>query len=316
MQRSLFLLFSLWAACFLCLPAPDAFARRVEECGVERVNYVRGQSCPAELFFEAATSACGAATYKARSDKSCPGYVSKDVVTLPESYSPPPCPAGYRETKRTLVPGCPECNKPRSDKFVVTCERPEFIPTCRLPAFGPETYKTCRHRSHGIELRTACIQTPVFLDCDVLMTRVELDSYLAQVVRTIPVTGPLLVSNEGLIAKLSGNADALACLIGSWEDDPLHAPVITQLQSDFFKLTGRTYTPDACTGGSHQSFACAPGDSSDICIAQKAVTDARSLFASLLSEVTALRGDVVPRSNAAYRDRLDALSLELSRYLP
>lgn len=310
----------LMASCAFSLfvSIPEASARRVEECGVEYYDYQRASSCPAESFFVARTQACGVEQFNAKRDKSCPGYLSRDVTTRSGRGSAAvSCPSGYRETGRSQSGGCAECNKPQNHPVTttVTCERAEFVPTCRLQAFGVESFKSCRHSSHGVEVYTACVQLPIFNDCAILKTRTELDAFLQEKERSIPVTGRLLVSNQGLVASLSGNADALACLIKTWESDPLYTDIVDQLRGNFQNLTGRGYTPDSCTGQSNPTFSCAPGDTSEICRAQFAVADARSYFLEVSGEVAALRDDVVPRNESRYRDALDALSSKLAEFL-
>jgi hypothetical protein len=284
---------------FLALASPlsPAFARRVEECKVERVDYLRGPSCAPEIFNVGTSMSCPG-SIKADSYPRCVcdrynGICSPGVGTCATA---PACKAGYRQDAFNNGNGNP--NGP----FYVGCYRSEAPASCRLPAFG-------------VELYSACIPQTVWNDCPILKTRAELDSFLEQMDRSLPSYGSLFLSNRALIAKLTSNAGALACLVKNWDGNPLHEDLVAEMKKNFKNLTGRKYRESACKNEVPERISCAASDTTEVCVAQRDVDVASEFLKSSLDEVTLLVGDVVPASDPAYRQRLEAIAEDLAGYL-
>jgi hypothetical protein len=280
--------FMLIAVIVAALSAPTlpALARRVEECGVERVNFLRGPSCAPEVFAESRSAACGVQSFKEAKDKICAGKEGSDFFTQCRRYLE--CPSSG------LSPCMPRCEefvpKPAgfheesiyngmgflwsSEAFWVRNGK-SF--KCRNKAFSVESYKSCRHPSHGVERYAACIPEMVFADCAILKTRTELDAFLETVEDDLPLFGRLYVSNKALIAKLSDNVGSMACLVEKWDGNPLHVDIVDQLKGDYAKLSGKAYVPGDCSSALESRVTCPADSRDDVCVAQANVDSALRL---------------------------------------
>jgi|GEM_PF-6351535 len=302
---------------FLALSSPlsPAFARRVEECKVERVDYLRGPSCAPEVFFDKRSRACPVERYNQYTVASCVGAGNYkptcakweyNFTGLHKCLAPVAQPAGYHKESFTFAVG------DYDDYYWVKNGR-SF--TCRSPANGVESYKSCRHPDHGVELFSACIRQTVWNDCPILKTRAELDSYLEQMDRLLPSYGSLFLSNRALIAKLTSNSNVLACLIKDWDDDARYADLVSQMKKNYRSISGQKYRESACESDVSERISCASDDASEVCVAQRDVDVAGEFLKSSLDEVTLLVGDVVPSSEPAYKQRLEGIAADLVGYL-
>lgn len=178
---------------------------------------------------------------------------------------------------------------PRPEPYCLTSIS-RFVPR---PELGPERFKTCEIRK----------------------TRVELDAFIEQTNSTLPVYGSLYVSNRALIAKLTRNANALACLVKTWDGNPRHVDLVAEMKNSYKNLTDQEYSEAACRSDVPESIACVTDDVSEVCTAQRSVDTAREFIKSTVDEVTLLIGDVVPASDPAYRQRLESLAAEFAGYM-
>lgn len=147
-----------------------AFARRVEECGIERVIYSRGSVCAVEAYFEGASLAC-------------PGSqpVKTEVVCEENGFD-------LFTRKRCDAKQCPRgWYASLQSEFRLECTLPASLNSCQLPVFG-------------VRLYTACIAENVYNDCSIRKTRTELDAFLANLETARPAMADLYVSNKALIA--------------------------------------------------------------------------------------------------------------------
>jgi len=309
--------FSLLLGSFLALSSQlsPAFARRVEECKVERVDYLRGPSCAPEAYFEKRSGACGVELYNQFTTPSCVGAGNYKPTCAKWEYhftgshkclQPVPQPAGYHKEAYTFAVG------DYDDYYWVKNGR-SF--TCRAPANGVESYKSCRHPNHDVELFSACIPQPVWNDCAILKTRAELDAFIEQSDRSLPFYGALLLSNNALIAKLTSNANALACLVKEWDGDARYVDLVAQMKTSYRNIAEKEYSESSCQINAPESIACAADDVTEVCVAQRNVVSARDFLRSNYDEVTNLIGDVVPSSDPAYRLRLESLASEIAEHL-
>lgn len=90
--------------------------------------------------------------------------------------------------------------------------------------------------------------------------------------------------------------------------------MVEQLKAEFLAMTGAKYTAIACKSDAISRFSCDQTPDDNLCKAQASVDKARTYFSEQLAEVIALQGDVVARSSADYKARLDTAAAALEGY--
>jgi len=303
---------------------PPSFAtpRRVEECGIESYVSKPDSACGILSYISKESPACGVERYKQQKSKECPDYKSAD-----RGYFESSCPVDYSPTgsnKTECVESCDDCNKPRciKKKYSVECVRSELIPTCSLPKFGVEKYKSCRHPSHEIEAFQTC-SLPVFgvaqyKECDIRKTKAELISYIQGLEPNIDVMGVALIQNTGNLLKLGGNETAMACYIKRWESDPLYKDALDELKNiQFPALFGVAYDPSNydCSNPPPLSVSTEScSDGTPRCKFQTAYNAALKFFETNKAEVAALLDDIASRTDGTYKTQLESLNATLDSY--
>lgn len=287
--------------------------RRVQECGVETwVKVTDGNLC-GWTNRTGANAACGVASYKKKQDKACPGYVPYAEVQVAEQST---CPSGFVYTERILIDaGCEDCNKARVPRYARKCVRAEVVPTCRLPAFGVEAYKSCAHPNNGRDPKTCFdYKQPVYKDCEIEMTQQEIRQYLSDLESMLGIKGKLLVANEGLIAQEVGGPNALACTLMRWDGDVIVQDLVDELKAQYATLTGTPYTHTSCVQGIPPAPACDDGQASALCQAVRANRDARAYLSETIVKLERLRTGIVAKSNAEIESRLQEKLKQVAKF--
>lgn len=301
---------------------PPSFAtpRRVEECGIESYVSRADPACGVASYISTRSAACGVELHKEQQSKTCPNYLSASTGYFRDS-----CPATYQATgsnRSVCLERCDECNKPRctNTAYEVECSRSEYIPKCRLPAFGVEKYKQCVDPSHGVASYNTCARQEFgvasFNECDIRKTKAELVAYIQGLEPNIDVMGVALVQNTGNLLKLGGNETAMACYIKRWDSDPLYQDAIKELKTiQFPALFGVTYDSNNydCSSPPPLSVpteSCSDGTSR--CKFQTAYNAALKFFETNKTEVAALLDDIVARTDSTYKTQLESLNAKLT----
>lgn len=334
---------------FLCIIiftsiCPPSFAtpRRVEECGLESYVSKADPVCGAASYINKRSPACGVEKYKEQSSKSCPGYINPSEGWFDGSS----CPAGFtlknssfRQERncalgpdslifasytpnenylaeRSVENGCGWLRIEES-----YCVRSEFIPKCRLSAFGVDKYKSCSDPSHGAASYKTCASETfgkIWKECEIRKTKAELTAYIGGLDPNIDVMGVALVQNTGNLLKLSGNETAMACYIKRWDSDPLYKDSLDELKTiQFPALFGVPYDPNNydCSNPSPLSLfneSCSNG--TPRCKFQTAYNAALNFFKTNKAEVAALLDDVVARNDSTYKTQLESLNAKMDSY--
>jgi|GEM_PF-6983828 len=285
------------------------------------------------LFAQARTSACGPETFVQKKDKSCPGYVPHDVVSLsePSGTSLGGCnraPGGnFREqSNRVEETGeWTETNKPTRIKVrIFTCVRDEVIQSCRKPAFGVATWKSCRSPSHAPERYPACESSAFgpaigYKVCSLVASTDEVASFLREMDSQLPQTKGLYAANTTAVVTLSNSADTLSCFIRKWENDVTTVDAVMDLKAKFASITGRAYdgvSPIDCTNiVSAVESAPACTDDSPLCVAQSSRLAARSWLEQKRDYALAIRDDLVAVQNAQTRAAIESSLAQITEAL-
>jgi len=275
--------------------------REVSECGVKEYNSKEDILCGVKLYNIARGPVCGA-EYNSGSDRSCPG--------------------SRNEQRR-------RCSRsPRSD-FEANgneCTTEYIYPpaTCVAERFGVKQYNECENKSFGVAHYNTCAREEflpkIFNACEIRKTKNEVELFIQSRSSDLNLNGSLLFLNQGLLTKLSGSSQKLACLIQKYKGNSLAGDITTDLISSFEIFTGEIYSEKFATNceqttNSLDDLNCSPDSKSELCKTKRSILAANKYFKQNLKELCLLSLDKVAQNDPAIKERLTELTEQFVEYV-
>jgi len=326
---------------------PELFQNMESAHCPARYEGVQDARCGVAAYTSAATQRCGVSRYKEGKDKSCPGYVSKDVYRIDATNIA--CRAGYVVTaSQAANPGCPDCNKPRPQPGWVECTRHEIIKSCRKEQFGVEAWKTCAHPDHGVAAWKSCTihlgyeacrspNHPVEKyktcetrkspnSCQVYLPPSQLSGWMFSNKTTLNFRVKNLVQWVANVQHVEKDVRGLGCLIkrisleSGFAGDVVFDETVLKNMFDYYRAASgkefdlKDFENDTCSSplASVKTLICLPEDTSSRCVAIRGYQLARDDLVSLQEDLGFLKTDAIAATRQPSMPEIDSMTKTIS----